>query len=386
MGSLQDRASLRRRVDLAIEQSLAKQRIVGTVVFIASDGDVIHRVAAGSDDREAGRPMRQDAIFRLASITKSITTAAAMALIEQGRLSLDDTVTRWIPEFRPKLPLGGEAVITVRHLLTHTAGLSYGLFQAADGPYRRTGVSDGLDQPGLTMIEELSRLASVPLFHTPGSAWSYSLAIDVLGEILARIEGRPLPEVVERLVTGPLGMTDTAFGVRDPGRLAVPYVDGPPPRRMKDPDLVSPIGAGSGIRFAPSRMFDPLSFPSGGGGMNGTAADILTFLETLRKGGGAILRPETVRAMMTNQIGALRIDIEPTPAWGFGFGGAVLMDPELAEVPQAKGTWKWGGVYGHHWYVDPENRLSVVALTNTALEGMAGGFVTKLMYAVYGAD
>jgi CubicO group peptidase (beta-lactamase class C family) len=178
-------------------------------------------------------------------------------------------------------------------------------------------------------------------------------------------------------------MSDTAFLVRDRKRLATAYVDGSPPRLMQDPDVV-PFGAGSGIRYSPGRIFNPDSYPSGGAGMAGTAPDLLTFLETIRRGGGAVLSSDSARAMMSNQIGSLRIDVEPTPSWGFGFGGAVLIDRQLAGVPQGVGTWKWGGVYGHHWFVDPVSQLTVAALTNTAVEGLFGRFVPELMTAVYG--
>jgi CubicO group peptidase (beta-lactamase class C family) len=152
---------------------------------------------------------------------------------------------------------------------------------------------------------------------------------------------------------------------------------------MADPDIVE-LGPGALTRFAPSRILDPNSFPSGGAGMAGTATDFLSFLETIRQGGGAVLTAQSTHSMMSNQIGALRIDLELTPSWGFGFGGAVLMDPVLAGVPQSAGTWKWGGVYGHHWYVDPSRRLTVAALSNTTAEGMMGDFVTDLRNAVYG--
>jgi len=376
-------SSLSSRVDAAIELALATQRLVGVVVLIARDGDIAYRRAAGFADREARQPMQEDTIFRLASLTKPIVSAAALALVERGRLDLDDELTRWLPDFRPKIAGGREAVITLRQLLTHTAGLSYNFFQPVDGPYQRAGVSDGLAEPGLSLEEELRRLATVPLSHVPGTTWNYSLAIDVLGAVIARAAGSSLPDLVETLITGPLGMRDTAFAVRDLARLAAAYADGTPPRRMADPDVV-PFGGGAGIRFSPGRIFDANSFPSGGGGMAGTATDFIGFLETLRQGGGVILSKESVRSMMSNQIGALRTNVEITPSWGFGFGGAVLMDPVLAGVPQAAGTWKWGGVYGHHWYVDPKNRLTVAALSNTAVEGMAGGFVGELRGAVYG--
>jgi CubicO group peptidase (beta-lactamase class C family) len=377
------RGSLSDRVNAVVARALSDQRLVGVVVLVALEDEIAYRGAAGLADREAARPVREDTLFRLSSLTKPIVSVAAMALVERGRLDLDETTTLRLPEFRPKAPDGSQAVISVRQLLTHTAGLSYGFLEPEGGAYQRAGVSDGLAEPGLSMQEELRRLGSVPLLWAPGTAWNYSLGIDVLGEILARAAHLPLPALVEQLVTGPLRMTDTAFNVRDPARLATAYVDGSPPRRMHDPEVV-PFEDCAGIRFSPARVFNTSSFASGGTGMVGTAGDFLILLEALRRGGAPILSPDGARAMMTNQIGALRINVEPTPSWGFGFGGAVLMDPELAQVPQAIGAWKWGGVYGHHWYVDPRNRLTVVALTNTAVEGMTGGFVRELLNAVYG--
>ncbi len=371
-------------VDEVVDSALNESRLVGAVIFVASGGKVVYRRAAGFSDREAGRLMGAEAIFRLASLTKPIVSAAALALIESGRLSLEDAATHWLPDFRPRAPDGSESKITVRQLLTHTAGLGYAFLEPSDGPYHRAGVSDGLDMPGLSMDEELRRLASVSLLYSPGTAWGYSLSLDVLGAIIAKVMNRPLSEAVRQLVTGPLGMSDTDFSVRDPDRLAVPYMDGPPPRRMGDPQEVA-LGpdAATSICFSPSRIFDARSFHSGGTGMAGTAGDFLTFLEAVRQGGAPILKPESARAMMSNQIGALRVLFEPVPAWGFGFGGAVLVDPQLADTPQSAGTWKWGGVYGHHWFVDPVKRLTVVALTNTAFEGTMGRFADELLRAVY---
>ncbi|HEY6621357.1 MAG TPA: serine hydrolase domain-containing protein [Steroidobacteraceae bacterium] len=371
------------RVDATIERALAHQRLVGVVVLIAQDGEVLYQRAGGFADREAQLPMRENTVFRLSSLTKPIVSAAAIALVERKLLDLNDTAVRWLPQFRPKTPLGGEATITLRQLLTHTAALTYGFFEPDNGPYHRAGVSDGLAEAGLSIQEELTRLASVPLVYAPGTAWGYSLGLDVLGEIMSRATRASLPALVEELVTIPLGMSDTGFAPRDLQRLATPYVDGSPPRRMKDPDIVA-FAPGSGIRFSPSRILDHRSFTSAGTGMVGTAIDFLSFLETLRAGGGAILTADSVREMMSNQIGALRISVEATPSWGFGFGGAVLMDPAMAQVPQGIGTWKWGGVYGHHWYVDSQNGLTLVALSNTAIEGMLGEFVTELTESVYG--
>lgn len=369
------------RVDAAVGRALAEKRIVGAVTLVARDGEIVHAGAAGLADRESGTPMRVDTIFRLASITKPIVTAAAMRLVETGRLGLDDPVTRWLPDFRPRLADGSEPVILLRHLLTHTAGLSYGFFEPEGSAYHRLGISDGLDLPGFGLAENLRRLAQAPLATPPGAAWRYSLGLDVIGAVLEAAGDKSLPQLVAELVTGPLGLADSGFAVTDPARLAAAYADGAPePARMAD-GVVVPLWDGA-VRFAPGRAFDPTAYPSGGAGMVGSAGDILAFLETIRRGGGSILRSGTVAEMMRDQVGT-QAETQG-PGWGFGFGWAVLDDPAAAGTPQSKGTLQWGGAYGHSWFVDPARRLSVVALTNTAFEGMSGAYPGAIRDAVYG--
>jgi CubicO group peptidase (beta-lactamase class C family) len=150
---------------------------------------------------------------------------------------------------------------------------------------------------------------------------------------------------------------------------------------MRDQHIV-PFPPGVGISFSPARVFDERSFPSGGTGMVGTAQDMLTFLECIRKGGAPILPREAASSMLQNQIGGFDIGI---PGWGFGFGGAVLREPSQAQSPQAPGTWMWGGVYGHSWFVDPSRELGVALLTNTSLEGMIGKITIDVRDAIYSA-
>jgi CubicO group peptidase (beta-lactamase class C family) len=366
-------------LDAAIDTALAEKRIVGGVVLVAKHGETVYRRAAGLADREAGQPMQEDAIFRLASITKPLLTAAAMRLVEDGVLALDRPVTDWLPDFRPRLPDGTAPTITLHHLLTHTSGLSYRFWEPAGSVYHQLNISDGLDQPGLPLAENLSRLAKAPLTFPPGTTWRYSLAIDVLGGVMEKAAGASLPDLVSRLVTRPLGLADTAFAVSDRSRLAAAYADGQPEPQLMTDGIVVPLWDGATI-FAPSRVLDPASYPSGGAGMAGTADDILTFLEAIRRGGAPILKPETVATMMRNQLPA---GVEQGPGFGFGYGWAVLTDPAAAASPQAKGTLRWGGVYGHNWFIDPTSEISVVALTNTAFEGMIGRFVTDVRDAVY---
>jgi len=379
MQSTQFSAALSARIDGILGAALTEQRIVGAVFLVAHEGSLVCERAVGQAERETQRPMRVDTLFRLSSITKPYVSIAALSLVARGRLALEDRVEKWLPEFQPRLADGSAAPITVQQLLTHTAGLGYGLQEPPDGAYHRANVSDGIDQPGLSLAENLRRLASVPLLRKPGTAWQYSLAIDVLGAVMERAAGSTLPSIVEELVTGPLSMRDTAFRVVDRARLAAPYVDGSPPQLMTDPQIV-PYGTGAGISYSPSRAFDERSYASGGAGMVGSAPDTLRFIECMRKGGAPILPVELTRAAMTNQIGAFE---GPLPGFGFGFGGAVLRDPQAAQTPQSPGTWRWGGVYGHSWFVDPIAQLSCALLTNTALEGMMGRLPIELRNAVY---
>jgi CubicO group peptidase (beta-lactamase class C family) len=367
------------RIDAVVDQAIAEKRIVGAVVLISRDGKLVYQRAAGLADRESKRAMQIDTVFRLSSVSKPIVSAAALALVDQGKLSLDDRVTKWLPDFRPKLASGDAPTITVRQLLTHTAGLGYKFAEKPGTAYYQAGISDGFDELRISLDENVRRLASVPLFNAPGAAWRYSVSIDVLGAVLEKAAGKPLQQVVAEAVTQPLGMRDTGFWAKEPARLAVPYHDSKPaPAKMEDPYVMA-FGEGGRMTYSPARALDPKAFPSGGAGMVGTAPDVMRLLEAIRTGGKPIMSAATAASMMRNQIGSLP---GPGPGTGFGFGGAVVVDPAAAHTQSAR-TWQWGGVYGHSWFVDPERKLTVVALTNTALEGMWGKFTTDLRDAVY---
>ncbi|RQR38490.1 serine hydrolase [Burkholderia sp. Bp9142] len=379
-------AALPERLDAVLDRALAEARLVGAVVLVARDGELRYARSAGLADREAGTPMREDTLFRLASVSKPIVTAAAMRLVAAGRIGLDEPVARWLPAFEPTLADGTRAGITLRHLLSHTAGLGYRFLEAdGDGPYARAGVSDGMDRAGLSLVENVRRIAGVPLRFAPGTSWDYSLAIDVVGALIEALDGRPLAEAVAALVTTPLGMTDTAFFAHDAARFATPYVSTPgAPRRMTDDDLVPVYDGTVGIRFAPARAFDAAAWPSGGAGMVGTARDCMTLLDTLRTGRDDWLARRWIDEMSRVQPGAH--DLQDAPGFGFGLGFSVLRDPAAAQSPESVGTWRWGGAYGHAWFVDRAAGLTVVALTNTLYEGMHGRFVTDVRDAVYGVD
>lgn len=371
-------------IQTVIRQALSDQLVVGAVVLVVRDGELIYQQAAGFADRERARPMAVDTVFRLASVSKPIVSAAALVLVAQGLLDLDEDIERWQLEFLPRLADGSRARITARQLLSHTAGLGYRFFEIDENsPYAMAGVSDGMDASGISLEENLLRIASVPLLYEPGTAWGYSLATDVLGALIERIHGTSLDVAVHQLVTGPLGMSDTSFVVTDPQRMATAYVnDTPLPHPLEEGETVSPFEGAIGIKYSPARIFDAQSFPSGGAGMAGTAGDFMRLMEALRRG-GVLLPNELVTEMGRDQTGGL--ELPNSPGFGFGLGFSVLRDPLLAASPESEGTWRWGGAYGHSWFVDRVQQLSVVAFTNTLYEGMAGRFVTDLRDAVYSA-
>ena len=363
------------RLDAVIDAAIRDGVIVGAVVLVAEDGELVYRRAAGHADREAGLRTREDTIFRLASVTKPLVAAAALSLAEAGVIGIDDPVTRFLPDFRPKLADGSEPVITIRHLLTHTSGLIYGYPKEA-------GISEGLDQPGRGMAENLAKIAAQPLAFAPGTSWYYSVGIDVLGGLLEKATGESLPEIVAARVTRPLGLADTGFLPSDPARLSVAYADGDPrPTVMKEYQPVTGRAIEGTVNFAPFRNFDPGSFPSGGAGMFGTAGDFLSFLEAVRKGGAPILSAESLALLSKNAIGNFDTGV---PGRGFSLGWSITWDPAASASPFSAGTWQWGGVYGHSWFVDPVRKLSVVSFSNTAFAGVNGPYPDAIRAAVYG--
>ncbi|CAN7746356.1 serine hydrolase [Rhizobium leguminosarum] len=372
---------MKTQIDAVIERAIMAGKIVGTVVIVIKDGETVYSRAAGYADREVGKPAETRTIFRLASVTKPLVAATALALVDKGRLSLSDLARDYLPYFRPKRPDGEVADITIHHLLTHTAGLSYGADPKTTPPERMFNA--GLADTDFDFEENFSRLSTFPLLAAPGTLWSYSIAIDILGAVIAQIEASSLDEAVRHHVTEPLGMKDTGFSLSDPERLATPYADASPAAiRMGDRHLV-PDNDGNMLTFAPTRLFNPKAFQSGGAGMVGTAPDLIAFLEAVRRGGAPVLKDETAKAALLNQIG--NIPRLGEPGQGFSFLGGVIQDTVLAEVPMSRGSITWGGVYGHSWFIDPVEGISAAIMSNTAVEGCLGAYPRDIARAIYDA-
>lgn len=365
-------------LDAAIDAAIAQKRLVGTVVMMAEDGQITYSRAAGLADRENGLEMQPGTWFRYSSVTKPFVTMAALQLIAQQRLSPEDPVARWLPEFTPAFPDGSRPEITVNHLMSHMAGLDYAFAQPPGGAYESAGVSDGISERMISLPENIRRIASVPLDLTPGQDWRYSVATDVLGAVIEAVTDSALPFAMAELVTGPLAL-DASFFLPDTTNLAVPYVDGSPePKRMEGVTRIrGNLPEGLSYAFDPQRITDLSAFPSGGGGMAGTAESALLLLEALRE--GAFLTPDLRAAATTNRV----LGEHPLrgPGYGHGWAGALITDPQAASVGLSRGSITWGGIYGHCWFIDPLRKRTVIALTNTAVEGMCGRFSVEMQRA-----
>jgi len=358
----------------------ARGLIVGGVVLLAEGGRITSAATCGWADRERRLPMRRETVLRYASMSKLITSAAAMALCDRGLLDRAHPVAIWLPWFRPGMPNGDRPDISLTHLLSHTAGLSYGFEQPPGNAYERAGISDGLDGAAVPLAENLARLAGLPLHFAPGSGWQYSLATDVVGAVIERACGEPLAQAINCLVTAPLRMRSAAFASDAGGRLAPAYW-------ASDGEVRRIIGTGwypveGGRCHISEGRQSGAGYLSAGTGMTGTADDYMRLLLCLRGGGAPILSPDSTRAMLSGAIGSVPI-ASRGPGWTFGLGPMILADPRVAGIRQGRGTWGWCGVHGGHYWVDPENDLTFVALTNTGVTGAWGAFADELREVIY---
>lgn len=373
-----------------------------SALVVREDGAVLYSGSAGPREPGGTGPISPDSLFRLASMTKPVTSVAVMQLVEQGKVGLDDPVGRWLPEFRrlrvvaPEGAAAGRTVPaqrqpTVRDLLRHTSGLSYTFLNkpgVADA-YRRLGVDDGLAAPQRTLRDNMRRLAQAPLVMQPGSAWHYSLATDVLGAIVERASGQPLDAYVANNIAGPLGLRSFAFRVPEAARprmVTALYPDASGALRpMASPQVVPYPFSGGTWTADPDRAFSNTAYPSGGAGATATIGDYARFARMLLNGGELdgvrILKPETVAEMTRPQTGGFPVDLRG-PGYDFGYGFSVLTDPAAAKTKQGMGTYGWGGIYGTGFFVDPTNRIVTVVMTQTGVNG--GPAANEVREAVYG--
>ncbi len=357
------------------------QKIAGCQVAVARHGQLAYFKSLGLMDRERNRPMRDDTIFRIYSMTKPITSIALMTLFERGLFRLDTPVEHFLPSWRDRrvwIKGSGEAMetvpakrsITIRDLLCHMGGLTYGGGLQAEGPYHPVdecyrGLKIGTVGSRETMSGFVEKLAKVPLLYQPGERWAYSLASDVCGALVEIISGKPFAQYLREEIFAPLGMVDTDFHVPTEklSRFAANYERRPDKttRLIDDPEK--------------SRYLQPDNFQSGGGGLVGTTADYLRFCDMLRRGGDCdghrIISPATLALMRSNHLGqgrdlhdmAIGLFSETTyDGIGFGLGFAMTVD-DVAAGSVSKGDFYWGGAASTIFWVDPGQDLVVIFMT-----------------------
>ncbi|MFF9602399.1 serine hydrolase domain-containing protein [Streptomyces sp. NPDC014684] len=363
------------RLDRHFDRLVDEGRLPGYLVSVARGGRVAHLTAYGHRDRAAGLPVAADTLWRIYSMTKPVTAVAVLLLVEEGRLSLDDPLDKHLPAFAgPRVYEGGSGAdvrtrpargpVLIRHLLTHTAGLTFGFYHEhpVDALYRESGLEYSVP-PGKDLAETVEVYARMPLQFEPGTRWNYSVASNVLGRVIEVVAGQPLDEFFAERILRPLGMTDTGFHItgEQAVRLAELYGE-------TEDGGITPV-PGLPVRGRPR-------FLSGSGGLVASAGDFHRFMEMLRRGGeldGArLLSPGTLALMTRNQLpGGARLSsfgapvhrVRANEGLGFGFNVSVVVDPARTLAPTSPGTYGWTGVATTAFWVAPAHDLTVQFMT-----------------------
>ncbi len=362
-----------------LQEHVEAKKIAGAVAIVAQRDRIVFHSETGWQDVAEKKPMTRRTLFRLASMTKPITSVAVMMLVEDGSLKLTDPLEKFVPQFaearvtfpatdRTNDPQPLARPITIHDLLTHTSGLTYAFFgqQPHASQYRKAGICEGLVESSLTLAENTRRLAEMPLVGQPGSQWQYGLSTDVLGRVVEVVSGQPFDEFIEQKILKPLKMNDTHFVVpaEKLPRLATLY-------RPREDESIEAVDRGvhhaAGVTYS-STYQHPLSsnYRSGGAGLVSTADDYLRFLRMLLGGGELdgvrLLSNETIKQMTTNQIGELSI-LFPVHGDRFGYGFGIHSPGSQMSNGASPGTYSWGGVFHTYFWVDPEHEVIGVLMT-----------------------
>ena len=347
------------RINAFIKEYVETNQIAGAVTLVARKGRIVHFEAQGWRDKEANQPMEKDAIFSLASMTKPIVSTALMMLWEDGKFMLDDPISKWLPSYAHKEvidPLTGRRVparpVTVRHVLTHTSGLS--LTPAAASPAPLTDGETAQSAPAAasarpkTLLEAVERAAGSPVAFQPGERWQYGSSTDFVAILVEKLSGMTIDEYVRTKIFQPLGMRDTFYNI-------------PQDKVNKVAAIYRPDANGKIALLRKPEYHEPTAYFPGVGGLNGNAADYFRFSQMLLNGGEyngqRLLGRMTVNAMITNQIGTGKPVYIRGDGYGFGLGFAVLTDPAKAPDALSIGSFTWGGANGTLFWIDPQEDL-----------------------------
>ena len=349
-----------------LRQEIAKGKIPGAVALVTRKGRIAYHEAFGARDPATRAPMTRDAIFRIYSMTKPVTSVAIMMLQEEGRLVLNDPVSKFLPQLtklqvavekkdasgQPTLELvPAQREITIHDLLRHTSGFTYG-GRTTNLTVKEAYAREGVDARDLTNAELVDRLAKVPLAHQPGTAWEYSRSVDVLGRVVEVISGKSLGGFFADRIFRPLGMKDSGFSVpqAQQGRLAQAF----------------PIDPATGDKIALIDVTTPPRYESGGGGAVSTTDDYVRFAQALLNGGrldrARLLGRTTVAFMASDHLGPISATIR-RPGYTFGLGFQVRKDVGLDGQSGSIGEYGWAGAGGTYFWVDPKEQLIAILMT-----------------------
>jgi len=370
-----------KRIDHFLQQYVNDGQMNGAVMLVARNGQLVYHKSIGFADLENKIPMKNDHIFRIASMTKPIISTAVMMLYEEGKFLLDDPVSKFIPEFKNPVVLEkfnaedttfttvpAKTEITIRHLLTHTSGIGYAQIGSAEANaiYYKNGINGGIGTPFSTLKQIIPRLAKLPLFHHPGEAYLYGLNTDVLGYLIEVVSGMPLDKFLQTRIFTPLGMNDTFFYLpkEKQNRLVKLYrQDNKGTLRLQD-SIINQNGTFH--RDFPKTTGG--TYFSGGAGLSSTAYDYALFCQMLLNGGEyngvRLLSPHTIEMMTRNQLGELKMWNNSNLDYRFGLGFGVYTEKSELSYPLAEGSFDWSGMFASHFWVDPKNKMVVVLMRN----------------------
>ena len=367
------------RVDAALKPYLDNKQLAGAVVAVARKNKTVYMKSFGAADIDSNKKMTNDAIFRIASMTKPVTSVAVMMLYEEGKFLLDDPISKFIPEFKEPKVLAADGKtepakreITIRDLLRHTSGISYRFWgKPVAEVYEKAGIFDGLAPTEGTIAEMTKRIAVQPLNNQPGEAFEYGLNTDVLGYLVEIVSGMPLDKFFKERIFNPLKMPDTQFYVTDSqkNRVVSLYTPGEKGGLVKSPDAPTRWGQ---LIFSPAVPYSAQrTYFSGGGGLSSTASDYLRFTQMFLNGGrldGArLLSRKSVELMAMNHIGDISVwTYVPPGAVGnlgdkFGLGFGVRSDAGMNELGST-GEYMWAGIFNTRFWIDPKEQISIVMM------------------------
>ena len=356
------------RIDGLVKEYVDKKWIAGAAVLVARDGKIVYYKGLGYDDVDKKAPMKKDAICRIASQTKAITSVAVMILYEEGKILLSDPVSKYIPEFKnPKVldkfnpadttytTVPAKREITIRDLLTHTSGIGYAQIgsKESNAIYYKAGVVGGIGVNKIVLGDKMKILGGLPLLHQPGEKWTYGLNTDLLGYLVEVVSGMTLDEFFRKKIFEPLGMKDTYFYLpkEKRNRLATLYSEDSTKHIIKDGETYEL----NGTMYVNYPNMDG-TYYSGGGGLSSTAYDYSIFMQMLLNGGEyngkRILSRSSIRMMTSNQIGDIDFGDDK-----FGLGFGIVTERGAAKTPVSPGTFSWGGMFSSSYWIDPKENI-----------------------------